>query len=141
MSYMWDNRALRPRRQKARIAVETLASEILSDSERPALLLDVSEQGLRLERPLCAWGRSRIVQVEFDIPGYDDLIWASGEVCFDRLWHRERRLVRTTGVRFVQAAQRHLRVLREFVVETARLQDRRKREEAWWMRATALQWG
>ncbi len=50
-------------------------------------------------------------------------------------------LVRTTGVRFVQAAQRHLRVLREFVVETARLQDRRRREEDWWMRATALQRG
>jgi PilZ domain len=138
---MWDNRVLRPRRQKARIFVDTLASEILPDSEQPALLLDVSEEGLRLERPLCPLRPSRIVQVEFDIPGYDDLIWASGEVCFDQLWKKERRLVRTTGVRFVQAAQRHLRVLREFVRDTARQQDRRKREEDWWLRATALQRG
>ena len=135
---MWDNRALRPRRQKARIAVDTLASEIGADREQPALLVDVSESGLRLERPLGSGRSGRILQVEFDIPGYDDLIWASGEVCFDRLMHKDRRLVRTTGLRFVQAAQRHLRVLREFVVETARATDRRAREDAWWLRATGL---
>jgi PilZ domain len=138
MSYMWDNRALRPRRQNARITVDTLASEIAPDRERAALLVDVSESGLRLERPLVSGRSGRILQVEFDIPGYDDLIWASGEVCFDRLLQKDRRLVRATGLRFVQAAQRHLRVLREFVVETARLADRRAREDAWWLRATGL---
>ena len=135
---MWDNRALRPRRQKARIAVDSLASEIGADSERPALLIDVSETGLRLERPLSCGRSGRILQVEFDIPGYDDLIWASGEVCFDRLMQKDRRLVRVTGLRFLQAAQRHLRVLREFVVESARATDRRVREDAWWLRATGL---
>ena len=135
---MWDNRALRPRRVNARIAVDTLASEIQPDQERPAVLVDVSEGGLRLERGLGCGRSGRILQVEFDIPGYDDLIWASGEVCFDRLMQKDRRLVRTTGLKLVQAAQRHMRVLREFVVETARTQDRRAREDAWWLRATGL---
>jgi hypothetical protein len=140
---MWDNRMLRPRRQKARIALETLAAEISAetDRERPALVVDLSEQGLRLERPLLGGRSPRIVQVEFDIPGYDDLIWAAGEVCFDRVWQRERRLVRTSGVRLLHAAARHLRVVREYVVETRRVLDRRAREDHWWTRATGLRQG
>jgi c-di-GMP-binding flagellar brake protein YcgR len=136
-----DARSLELRREKSRITVDSLAMEISSENEHPVLLVDVSENGLRLERPLAGGRRSRIVQVEFDIPGYDDLIWASGEVCFDHLWRKDRRLVRTTGLRFLRAAERHLRVLHEFIVETRRIEDRQKREQDWWLRATALQRG
>ena len=142
MSYMWDNRALRPRRQNTRIAVESLCSEIAADAERFALVTDLSADGLRLQRPLGGARPGRILQVEFEIPGYDDMIWASGEICFDQIWQRDRRIVRTTGIRLVRAAQRHLRVLREFVVESQRALDRREPYlEPWWLRATGLQRG
>jgi len=88
--------------------------------------VDLTEQGLRLQRPLAGRLPSRIVQIEFEIPGYDDLIWASGVICFDQLWRQgplvaERpRFVRTSGIKLTAAAGRHLRVLREYVAETRR---------------------
>jgi hypothetical protein len=97
---------------------------MFNERERHALVVDLSERGLRLERPLSG-PMPRLVQLEFEIPGYDDLIWASGAICFDQLWRRDgavgnAQFVRTSGIRIINAAARHLRTLREYVVESRR---------------------
>jgi hypothetical protein len=162
ISYMWDMSSRRVRRSHARIPVETLCSEVVADRERSALVLDLSEEGLCVERPLSGTIPRQIVQLELEIPGVDDVVWASGRVCFDRLWPRRggpasrSQPVRVTGIRLVAAAERHLRLLREYVVETRKVLEReglpldRRRLGAergsdegggWLLRTTAMQRG
>ena len=107
------------KRLDPRIPVETLCSEVVDDREHFGVLVELSPGGVRLERPLAGRREGRIVQLEFELPDADEIIWAKGEVCFDRY----RRLdgapaVRSTGVRLVAAASRHLRMLRDWVAAT-----------------------
>jgi hypothetical protein len=106
-------------RSQPRIALTTLCSEIVAEKEQFAFVTDLSEQGLRLERPLRGRAESRIVQLEFALPEVDEIIWAQGEICFDQLRPATEPGVpgalRTSGVRLVAAAGRHLRMLRDYV--------------------------
>jgi hypothetical protein len=119
----------RPKRVDPRVPVESLCSEVVDDREHFGVLVDLSPQGVRLERPLGGRRDGRIVQLEFELPEADEIIWAKGEVCFDSV----RRVtghappVRTTGVRLVAAASRHLRMLRDWVAAT--VEARRRVEE------------
>ena len=104
-------------RTQPRISVESLCSEVVAERERPALVVDLSEQGLRLQRPLRGHDGSRIIQLEFELPDADEIIWAKGEICFDQLWRASPAdPVRTSGVRLVAAASRHQRMVRDWVV-------------------------
>jgi hypothetical protein len=114
---MWDTK---PRRSQVRVPAEQLCSEIVGADEVPALVVDLGEAGLRLERPVVGPLRFGPVQLELDLPEYDDLIWAAGEVCFDRVLLRGGRVVRASGIRLVRAARRHLHALRDYVVERHR---------------------
>jgi hypothetical protein len=108
------------RREPNRIRVDSLCSLFQSDRERHGLVVDVSENGLRIQRTL-GGPRERSVQLEFEIPDVDEIIWARGEICFDQVWNLSPRLhglsglVRTSGVRLVMAAERHKKLLRDFV--------------------------
>jgi hypothetical protein len=106
-------------RSQPRVSVTSLCSEIVAEKEQFAFVVDVSEQGLRLERPLRGRAESRIVQLEFTLPEVDEIIWAKGEICFDQLRPATDPGVpgalRTSGVRLVAAAGRHLRMLRDYV--------------------------
>ncbi len=112
------------RRGGLRVNAAGLCTEINEDAEQLGLLLDLSEVGLRLERPYQYQprrGRERVVQIEFEHPAVDELIWAKGVIRFDQLepW-RDRgvtRVRRTSGVEIVAAATRHLRLLREYVCD------------------------
>jgi hypothetical protein len=109
-----------------RVPVESLGSEVVGERERPALIVDLSECGLRLERPLRGRADGRIIQLEFELPDADEIVWAKGEICFDRLRpSASGEPLRSTGVRLVAAAARHMRMLRDFVVAAreARLPD------------------
>jgi hypothetical protein len=135
------------RRTAPRIPTETLCSELVADREQYALIVDVSDVGLRVQRPLGQPGdgrpdtgrpgtgrpgTGRIVQLEFGLPGVDEIIWAKGAVCFDRLWRARAApagAVRTSGVRVVAAAQRHLRLMRDWVFEQRR--QLRSAEHPW----------
>jgi len=116
------------RRDSPRIPVETLCSAYTGDDEQHALVVDLSEHGMRLQRPLVGVPRSRIVQLEFEIPGVDELVWAKGQVCFDQIWRVPPAwesttlsgVVRTTGVRLTATSSRHERLLREYVNDTWR---------------------
>ena len=100
----------------SRIAVEKLASEVVNDKEQLGIVVDLSSTGLKLERRFFGRRESRIVQLEFELPEVDEIVWAKGEVCFDRLKPAPAGPVRSTGIRLVAAAGRHLRMLRDWVM-------------------------
>jgi hypothetical protein len=109
-------------RSNPRIATETLCTEVAGEREQYGLIVELSEAGLRLQRPLQGRMESRIVQLEFELPDVDEVVWAKGVVCFDQLWRvplpgetPRARVLRTSGVRVVAAATRHLRMLRDYV--------------------------
>jgi hypothetical protein len=131
---MWDNfrddlrgsnvRDTLSRRGGLRVVAQGLCSEIDEDAEQLGLLVDLSEHGLRLERPHVPQAqkiRERVVQLEFEHPAVDELIWAKGVIRYDKLEPvREgatTKVRRTSGVEIVSAASRHLRMLREFVLD------------------------
>jgi hypothetical protein len=117
------------KRTEPRILTETLCNEVVADRDHFGLIVDLSESGVRIERPLRGRNDSRIVQLEFELPGVDEIVWAKGEICFDQLRRgRDTGPVRTSGVRLVAAASRHLRMLRDWVRAAA---DARRDEHAW----------
>jgi hypothetical protein len=115
--YMHKHMAVR---SQPRVPMTTLCSEIVGDKEQFAFVVDLSEQGLRLERPLRGRAPSRIVQLELTLPNVDEIIWAKGEICFDLYGPPARHsqaaaALRISGVRLVAAATRHLRLVRDYV--------------------------
>jgi hypothetical protein len=128
MSYMSSHLDYRT---NPRIPTETLCTEVADEREQFSLIVELSEAGLRLQRPLQGRMESRIVQLEFELPEVDELVWAKGVVCFDQLWRvptpgqaPQARVLRTSGVRVVAAATRHLRMLRDYVRAAAEMRRR-----------------
>ena len=121
------------RRLLPRIDVETFCSELVGGRDRPGLVVDLSPEGARLERPYLGGPTPREVVLELEVPEIDEVIWAKGEVCFDQLRQAPPGrggplgLLRTTGIRLVSAAVRDLRMLRECVIETHRARVARER--------------
>jgi hypothetical protein len=130
------------KRLDPRIPVETLCSEVIDDREHYGVLVELSPNGVRLERPLSGRREGRIVQLEFELPDADEIIWAKGEVCFDR--YRQTfdgpGAVRSTGVRLVAAASRHLRMLRDWVAATVEARQRARQDDIAGMLALASHW-
>jgi hypothetical protein len=79
----------------------------------------VSPTGLYLNTvklPPGARPQSRVVALEFELPGTGELIWARGEVCYehsDPYFHG-------SGVRFTAMPRVHARLLHDYCVETRR---------------------
>lgn len=122
------------RRVSPRIDVEAVCWEVVDDKETSALVVDLSTQGARLERPFVPRGRSesvpvhlrggrieREVPLQLEVPGIDEVMWAMGDVVFDKLVASPNAgpfgLIRRTGYRIVIAASRDLRLLRDYVWE------------------------
>ena len=122
------------RRESPRIDVETLCWEVVNGQagQDSGLAVDLSSMGLRIERPYVGGPTRREVQLEIEVPGIDEIMWAKGDVCSDVLVPNRTTaggpmgLVRRTGYRLVTAATRDLRMLREYVFDT----DRVRRREA-----------
>lgn len=114
-----------------RIPVDGLCGVVANDDLRHAAMLDISMTGLRLERPFDPRTASRVVQLEIELPGLDEVVWARGEVTFaflspmggttpdgqPRFWCR-------AGLRLADVCQRERRLLRDYVVETLRTRCR-----------------
>src|SRR5687768_1416725 len=109
------------RRVSPRIDVEALCWEIVGDRETSALLVDVSTQGARVERPFIGGRIEHRVPLQIEVPGIDEVMWARGDVVFDRLVESKHAgpfgLLRRTGYRIAIAAARDLRLLRDYVYE------------------------
>jgi len=108
------------RRKNGRVPLSVMYNELVAERSRLGVIIDASEDGLRVERLLSTSNSTRILQLEFELPDTGEVIWAKGEICFDSMWRPEAGsspLVRTSGIRVVAAAQKHLRLLRDFVRE------------------------
>ena len=118
-----------PRRTSPRIDVEALCWEIVGDREVSSLVVDLSSDGARLERPYVGGRIEREVPIQLEVPGIDEVMWARGDVVFDQLVPAPAAtggpfgLLRRTGLRIVVAASRDLRLIRDYVMEMARLRD------------------
>jgi hypothetical protein len=112
------------RRESPRIETEALCWELVDGKELAGFALDLSSGGLRIERPYTGGATKREVQLELEIPGIDEVMWARGDATFDVLVPTKLPiggplgLVRRTGYRIALAANRDLRRLREVVFET-----------------------
>ena len=118
------------RRVSPRIDVEALCWEVVGDRERSALLLDISTEGARVERPFIGGRIEHEVPLQIEVPGIDEVMWARGEVVFDRLIEAKANggpfgLIRRTGYRIALAAARDLRLLRDYVWDTHNAQRAR----------------
>ena len=120
-----------PRRTSPRIDLEALCWEVLDDHETSAFVVDLSTGGARLERPFLGGRIPRLVPLQLELPGVDEVLWASGEVVFDQLVPTTAPIgglwgfMRRTGYRLAAAAARDLRLLRDYVYEM----HRARREE------------
>jgi hypothetical protein len=119
------------RRLAPRIPVEGLCGVVANDNLRHAAMLDISTTGLRLERVFDPTTASPIVQLEIELPGIDEVVWAQAQVTFahlspmpgrtadgqPRFWCR-------AGLRLDGICTREKRMLRDYVVETIRTRGR-----------------
>jgi hypothetical protein len=118
---MYDTRRISPR-----IDVEALCWEVVGERETSALVVDLSSEGARVERPFLGGQIEREVPLQIEIPGIDEVMWARGDVVFDQLLPNHTPsggpfgLMRRTGYRIALAAARDLRLLRDYVYEMHR---------------------
>jgi c-di-GMP-binding flagellar brake protein YcgR len=116
MSYMYDTRAPESlnRRIDPRLRLQLYLNEYVKDREYRALALDISESGLSLQKltePVVP--HAAVVGLELELPGTNELIWASAEPRFDAVgvdFH-------VSGLRFCGMARKHQRLLRDYVRE------------------------
>jgi hypothetical protein len=119
------------RRCAPRITVDGLCGVVANDDLRPATMTNLSTLGVRLERPFDPKTAKPIVQLEIELPGVDEVLWASANVTHayltpmaglgadgqPRFWCR-------AGLRIADACSRERRLLRDYVVETLLAQRR-----------------
>jgi hypothetical protein len=113
------------RRLAPRISVDGLCGVVTDDDDlRHASMSNLSTTGLRLERPFDPRTARPVVQLEIELPGIDEIVWASAAVTHahltpmpgrsrdgqPRFWCR-------AGLRIADASQRERRMLRDYVVE------------------------
>jgi hypothetical protein len=122
-------RCIDPRRLAPRVRLDGLCGVVSKDELRHAALLDLSALGIRIERMFDPAVASRVVQLEIELPGTDEIVWASGEVTFAHLsplgGHHpdgQPRLRCRAGIRIERVAGRERRLLRDYVIETRRAQ-------------------
>lgn len=124
----WDNffvNLLDARRRAPRILLDGLCGVVTGDAVQPAAMSDLSTLGLRVERPFDPKRARPIVQLELELPGIDEVIWASATVTHAWLtpmrgggfWCR-------AGLKIEDTARREKKLLRDYVIET--LIERRK---------------
>jgi hypothetical protein len=119
--------SLDPRRLAPRVHVDGLCGVLDRHDLRHAALLDLSALGVRIERPFDPASASRLVQLEIELPGVDEIVWARGEVTFAHLSPMggrhpdgQPRLLCRAGIRIDRLARPDRRLLRDYVIETRR---------------------
>jgi len=106
------------RRIGVRVPVEMFLNQYVQDKPFRSLTSNISESGVYLNMakgaPFCR--DSRVVGLEFELPGTQETIWARGEVCYDAIdsyFHG-------AGVKFTDMPRLHARMLRDYCVEKRR---------------------
>lgn len=112
------------RRYTPRVRVELFLNQFVRDRPFRALAVNMSATGLLLQKlverrmPL-----SRVVSLESEIPGTDEVVWASAEPRFDTLGEA----FQTSGLTFLNMARKHEALLRDFVRRKAEVTLERSR--------------
>lgn len=89
---------------------------------------DLSTTGLRLERVFDPKNAKPIVQLEIELPGIDEVVWASAAVThafltpIGRTHDGQPRFWCKAGLRIADASRAERTMLRDYVVETIRAQ-------------------
>jgi hypothetical protein len=128
MSYLEARmQPVRPRRERRddRVPLEMFLNQYVDDRLHRAVTTNVSPTGLYVNRVLGGLPRlltrdSRFVQLEFELPGTGEIIWARGEVRRDELEldaGAEPGPIHGAGIHLVDIAQGHQQLLREWVLE------------------------
>ncbi|HEX8108689.1 MAG TPA: hypothetical protein VF516_13235 [Kofleriaceae bacterium] len=109
------------RRTSPRIDTYALCWELVDGREVSGLAVDLGALGLCVERPYIGGRTPSAVPLQLELPGTDEVMWATADPRFDTIIARGRQLIRRTGYRIALAARRDLCMLQEIVIETARL--------------------
>ena len=113
---MYDNVSLAlGRRQTPRLRLALTMNEYVKDDPCPALARDVSEGGLALQKQQVGPQQHlvELVNLEIELPGTNETIWATAEPRFDAL-HRS---LQVSGLRFVSMARKHERLIHDYLRE------------------------
>jgi hypothetical protein len=111
-----------PRRMNPRIALDGLCGVVTDRDMRHAALVDVSSTGIRIEHPFDPAVARDAIQLEIELPGVDDVLWAHGHVAFAHLRpmggchaNGQPRFWCRAGIHIDRAAARDLRRMRDYV--------------------------
>ena len=78
---------------------------------------NLSDTGLSMSAlSLLAPPPGLVVGLEIELPGVEDSIWASAQICY----RKDDRLASGLGIRFVAMAKSHARTVRDFCIELRR---------------------
>jgi len=109
------------RREDPRIGLEMFLNEYVKEQPYRALATNVSTTGIYLRKLADPSTRhSRIVGLEFELPGTNEVIWARAESRFD--WVADD--FHLTGLRFTAMAKKHARLVNDYVREKDWLLER-----------------
>ncbi|MFN0246365.1 MAG: PilZ domain-containing protein [Kofleriaceae bacterium] len=118
------------RRAAPRIQAEGICGLVAGRALVPASMMDLSWLGLRLELPFDHATARRVMQLEIEVPGLDEIVWAQGHVTFARLTPMggvhpdgQPRLWCSAGVQIDVAAPRERRLVRDLVMDTTRARE------------------
>ena len=118
------------RRDDRRVPLQTYLNEYVGDRPSRGMITNVSEHGLRVQRLHRPRNRAdRIVQLEFELPGTGEVIWAKGEACFDELeltpfgptGEGPVATIHSSGIHMLAMAGKHARLMRDYVIERRRV--------------------
>jgi hypothetical protein len=109
------------RRAEPRVALQMFINEYVKDQPFRSLATNLSPTGLRVDRLPRSADRTRMLGLEFQLPGTSEVIWARGEVRFDAADP----YFQSTGILITGIASSHQRLLRDYVMETRIRQLRR----------------
>jgi hypothetical protein len=149
-----------PRRSSPRIGTQALCWEIDGDRELSSLVVDLSSDGARLERPYTprskwdvplelgpagrgAWAHvarhDGVIPFQLELPEVDEVLWARGDVVFDELVPVKTQggpfgLVRRTGLHLSLGARRDMHLLRDWIHEMHARQRAANDESVDWLR-------
>lgn len=112
------------RRRAPRISVDGFCSVASDEDLAHASMSNLSTLGLRLERPFDPAKARSIVQLEIELPGIDEVVWASAVVTHayltpmpGRRADGQPRFWCKAGLRIADASRAERQMLRDYVVE------------------------
>jgi len=105
------------RRLGFRIPFESMVTSYIHDRPVRGLASNLSDTGINMSSiSMLAPPPGLVVGLEIDIPGIDESIWASGQICY----RKDDRMASGLGVRFLAMARSQARTVRDFCIEMRR---------------------